>query len=206
MQRFCNSWCVRNLLVIELRLNKLAESILSLHTRLLRPSTNFCLFLLCILHSSHVLTMTEKTAFRCTKFSWWKKFTSHSWWLKHIKFHHHEHLHIARMNGLTIRSAPRRVEPAHRCELHAKIDPVQDLDGFLYFEHVGNIADTESQPQLPLPRTEICPGAGAHLIDCIAEPWEHDAQGCLEVNLQNNPYNLFATREEYTYIQCGIKK
>jgi len=34
-----------NLFVIVLRLNKLAESIVSLHTRLVEPSTNFRLFL-----------------------------------------------------------------------------------------------------------------------------------------------------------------
>ena len=54
----CSSWHVRNLLVMVLRLNKsvkLAESIVSLHTRLLRPSTNFRPFLHWILNSSCVV-------------------------------------------------------------------------------------------------------------------------------------------------------
>jgi len=52
MQRCCNSWCIRTLVVMVSRLNKLAESIVSLHTRLIKPSTNFRPFLQCILHSS----------------------------------------------------------------------------------------------------------------------------------------------------------
>jgi hypothetical protein len=52
---FGNSWGVRNLHVIVLRLNELAKSIMSLHTRLLRPSTNICTILQCILHSLRVI-------------------------------------------------------------------------------------------------------------------------------------------------------
>jgi hypothetical protein len=63
MQRFCNSWRVSNLLVMVLRLDKLGESIVSLHTRLLRPSTNFRPFLQCILHSSRVIDNAREDPF-----------------------------------------------------------------------------------------------------------------------------------------------
>jgi hypothetical protein len=71
------------------------------------------------------------------------------------------------------------------------------LDVFLYFEHLEYMADWESQPPPPLPRTEISPGTGAPLINYIAEPWAREGQGCLEMNLQINPYYLFVMREEY---------
>jgi hypothetical protein len=63
MQRVCNSLHVRNILVMMLRLNKLAESIMSPHTRLLRPSTYFRPFLMCILHSSRVVDNAREDPF-----------------------------------------------------------------------------------------------------------------------------------------------
>jgi hypothetical protein len=60
MQRVCNSFRVRNLLLLVLRLNKIAESIVSLHTRLLRPSTNFRPCQQCILDSSRVVDNARK--------------------------------------------------------------------------------------------------------------------------------------------------
>jgi hypothetical protein len=63
MQRFCNLWHVRHLLVMVLRLNKLAERIVSLYTRLLRPCTNIRPFLKCILDASRGVTNARKDPF-----------------------------------------------------------------------------------------------------------------------------------------------
>jgi len=132
--------------------------------------------------------MPEKTPFRCPEFSRRKKFTSDSWRLIHIKLHHPEHLQVARQKNLTIRIAPRHVEPSQHREFNANKDSVEDLDAFPYLKHVENIAHSDSQPAPPPAWMDIHPCASAPLIDCIAGPWERDAQGCYETNQQNNPY------------------
>ena len=55
MQCYCNSRRVRNLLVMLLTLDKLTQSIVSIHTRLLMPATKYCPFLQCTLHTSRVI-------------------------------------------------------------------------------------------------------------------------------------------------------
>jgi len=149
--------------------------------------------------------MSEKTPFRCPKFSCRKKFTSDSWPLKQITLHHPEHLQVVHQKNLTSCSMPLHNEPAQRCEFNTNTSSVQDWDLFPYIEHVENIAHSKSQPSPPsLPQKEIYPGACAPLINFITEPWERDTEGCFETILQNNPYYMFAMREEYKYIQGGI--
>jgi len=152
--------------------------------------------------------MPAKTLFLCFLFSCQMQFASHSWLLKHIKLHHPEHVQVPRQKHLAIHSKPRRVEPAQHHEFNSNYEPGEDLDACPYLEQVENIAVLQSQPPPPPPLlgTESYPGAGGPLSNYITEPWERDAQGCLEKNEQNNPYYQLATGEIYQYIQCRIIK
>jgi hypothetical protein len=136
--------------------------------------------------------MPEKTPFCGPQFSCQKMFTSDSGELKYINLHRPEHHQVARQKNLTIRSPPRRVEPALHSHFNPQTVSVEDLNWFPYVKHVEHIADSESEQPQTLPQTDICLGASAPLIDYMGQPWECDAQGCLETNLHNTPYYPFA--------------
>jgi len=151
--------------------------------------------------------MALETHSRCPKYSCQTKSTSDSWRLKHIKLHHPEHLQVAPQQNLTIRSGPQQVESAQCQQFNAFKDSIEDLDAFRNLKHLEIVADSESQPPPPTPpRTATYPDASVPPLDSIAERRERDTQGRRETNLRNIPYYPLATREEYKYIQCGIKK
>jgi len=115
--------------------------------------------------------MPEKTCFHCPEYLCRKSFTSDGWRFKHIKLNHAEHIQVAHQKNLTFHSAPQQIEPTQHHQFNSSNDSVQDLDVFTYLEHLEIIAVFESQPPPPpLPLTEPYPGAGALLIDYIAEP------------------------------------
>jgi len=152
-------------------------------------------------------TTPEKSPFRCPQCSRHERFTSDSWRLKHINLHDPEHHQVECQKIVTMHSIPHHVEPTQRHESNGTSDSVEKLDICSYLDHLEQISGSESQPPPPpLPQTEIYHGASALLCEYIAEPGEQDAQCCLETDVLNNPYYPFVTREEYKYIQCGIKK
>jgi len=151
--------------------------------------------------------MPVKTPFCCPQFSSWMMFTSESWWLKHIKLHGPKRLHVACRRHLTIGSTAQWVQPTLCREFNANKDSVDDMDAFPSFEHIQSIIDSKSQTvPPPLPRRNTYPGGGAPRSDSSPEPSERDPQSCLETNIENNLFYLFATHEEYKYIQCGMNK
>jgi len=124
-----------------------------------------------------------------------------------IQILHPEHIRVAHQKKFTVHSSPWRIDPAQCCKFNSNHDSVEHLDVFPKLQNVENIADSESQPPPPaLQWAETYRRAGAELCNYIAEPWEYDTQGSHETNLQNNPYYMFVTSEDYKYIQRGIKK
>jgi len=148
---FCNSWHVRNLLVMVLRLNKslkLAELIPTPDCSGPAPAFVPCYSKYSTPRVSS--TMPEKSPFHHPEFSSRKKVTSDCRRLKHIELHHPEHVQIACQSNLTLCCAPQSVQPTQHHEFNAKKDSVEDLDVFPYLKHCVHIAESESHPP-PLP-------------------------------------------------------
>ena len=131
-------------------------------------------------------TMSNNTPFHCPQFSCSNNFKFDSRRLKHIQLQHAGNEQVAK--NLIVLSVPRLVDRAQCHELNANKHSIKGLAAFSYLKHVENIATFESQLTSPsLRRTQTYPGTSALLCDYIAEPQQHNAQGFLETNLQNNP-------------------
>ena len=163
------------------------------------------------------LSSTHKPFLLCPDFRCRKKFASDTWRLRHIREKHPD-LELAPLRTVppaakilrrANQSTPTQgsINTARTREFNANKDPVEDSGAYPYIEHLENVEEsmTDEEPP-PEPRTETYPNAGAPLEDYVPQTGEGDENGCLEDNLRDNPYYPFATREEFNYVQCGIKK
>jgi hypothetical protein len=196
MRCFCNSWCVRNFRVMMLRLNKLAQSIVSLHTRLLMPRSSFRPNEQCIHLSSCVVDNASEDYLPLPPN--FLPIEVHLTQLRDVKISNDNilntfELHARRIWLLAVRPDalyPLSVMTWTFTKILSKTWTCFPTS-ITFKDHILGVSTTAT-----MQRTDIYPVACAPPSDYIAEPWECDTQGCLEKNVQNNPYYLFATCEE----------
>ena len=153
---------------------------------------------------------------QCPDYRCNRKFETDTWRLKHIRTHHPDFLPPPTINfrpkrnslSKSVRTNSQRcINSPHPREFNANKDPVEDCDAYPYVEHLVSITEpTPVETPPPQPWTETYPNAGTPLVEYIPQQGECDADGCLEDNLRDNPYYPFVSREEFCYVQCGIKK
>jgi hypothetical protein len=210
MRCVCNSWCVRNLLVMVLRFNKslqLADSIVSLYPhqtaqpqhQLSSLSTVNTPLLTCCLQwqrrplflapnfgaeRSSPQTAGDLSISNCTILNTFKLHTRRIWLCA---------VYTNTSNLLSIVNSI--LSKTHLKTWHISLPqtPWQHRRLGIATAATSSAADGN------------IPGAGPLLSTYIPEPWTCDAQSCLGRKVQNNPYYLFMMREEYKYMLSGIR-
>jgi len=131
MQRFGNSWRVKTLLVMVLRLNqslKYREHIPTPDCS--GPPPTFAPFYSEYSTTRMSSTIPGKTPSCCPEYECRKKLTADSWRLEHITLHLPEHLQVAHQKNQNVRSVHRRIEPAPSREFNTNKDQVGCFGAF----------------------------------------------------------------------------
>ena len=151
--------------------------------------------------------LPEKSPFHCLEFSCRTKFTSDIWPLNLIKITHPEHLPVARQKNLIHCSVPLCVKSFS--VLNSTLAKIQ-LKTCMHFPISNTLKSSQIQS---LNHCHILCSGWKHVLvrtlHCgitLLSHWNATFRVALRQAYKTIPTTCYATREEYRYILCWIKK